>query len=927
MSVVNCSAMLSVAKRQIESYAANPVGYLFIFVYVVATMGYLLFIQDDAFRIRNVADLDLLHVFMPWTLVIFLPILGMGSWASEKEHGTEELLLTMPVSAIDAVSGKFIAISMFFTVSLGVNALSAIGVLSWLGEPDIGLLLANYVGWWLLGLALAACSLFASTLVASQTIAFVLAVLFSSVVTAIALPLGYLNPFERGIIPIGGILLTLVLVAGGIALALLRLASRRWRPGAAATISVQVVTTLLALGVTVNLARIGDRYGVDMDVTADGLSSVSAEALAVLNDVETPVELIVAVTDADRLPAKLQLRAKELIDMSLALERARPDLVKLTLLRPEDRLDDAGSQAMEIHGIFPQPTNDRTVMGNEQVDAFLGAAVRSSGENAVIPYFFQGLSVEYELVRAIRSVSQQAAPQQIPEVTLRIAIGENLPDNYDDQREQIIRKLVAIADSDNSLIDAAEIRVSEFNSKDPQWLVVQSLGLSTHTVQSGALDETAIVDESAVKKEELLFAAYAKSGDVERRVQWLGDEADAGERLDDLIVDVRARVAVSKPVVGILETELRINGGFHPVRGEIPRWEIVNEWSQQYEIRTVRSEQLNDPDFLGVDALVVPLPSALPEAGLQNLYDYIHDGNPTMLLFDSMPFNQIVSGQFIAPVEPPEAAPPQMRMPTPPPKGNIEFFVRGLGLEWDKGEVLWSRYNPSVALRQLGPHFIWLNAERGSVAEDHPITSGIDSLMTIYSSLFTKAVEHEEGLQIFPLLAPNPDVEWGVHHYNDLILRDPYPRLAEVGRDVMLQPTRDRFEPMIAAEIRGTPKHIYDERNAESEGAEKAEQEGDVEEAAQAPIHVVAIADTDLASSIFFQFYRDIDGSVSASDNAILASLRNVQFMSNALIPSRVTRLWSACAVAALLIAPSREWKRFMKSPSVNGYSAPGNRQ
>jgi ABC-2 type transport system permease protein len=248
-----------------------------------------------------------------------------------------------------------------------------------------------------------------------------------------------------------------------------------------------------------------------------------------------------------------------------------------------------------------------------------------------------------------------------------------------------------------------------------------------------------------------------------------------------------------------------------------------------------------------------------------------------------MPFNQIVSGQFIAPVEPPEAAPPQMRMPAPPPKGNIEFFVRGLGLEWDKGEVLWSRYNPSVALRQLGPHFIWLNAERGSVAEDHPITSGIDSLMTIYSSLFTKAVEHEEGLQIFPLLAPNPDVEWGVHHYNDLILRDPYPRLAEVGRDVMLQPTRDRFEPMIAAEIRGTPKHIYDERNAESEGAEKAEQEGDVEEAAQVPIHVVAIADTDLASSIFFQFYRDIDGSVSASDNAILASLRNVQFMSNAL--------------------------------------------
>ena len=232
MTVMNCAALLSVAKRQIGSYASNPVGYLFIFIYVVATMGYLLFIQEDAFFIRNVADLSLLHEFMPWTLVVLLPILGMGAWASEKDHGTEELLLTMPVSIVDAILGKFIAIAAFFTVSLVVNAISAIGVLSWLGEPDLGLLFANYLGWWFLGLSLAAWSLFASTLVASQTIAFVVGVLLSIIVTLLTIPFNYLESFERGIVPLGGVLLSLVLVVAGLALALLRLASRRWRAGA-----------------------------------------------------------------------------------------------------------------------------------------------------------------------------------------------------------------------------------------------------------------------------------------------------------------------------------------------------------------------------------------------------------------------------------------------------------------------------------------------------------------------------------------------------------------------------------------------------------------------------------------------------------------------------------------------------------------------
>ena len=53
-------------------------------------------------------------------LVGLLPCLGMNAWASEREHGTEELLLTLPVSIIDAVIGKYIAL-LDFTVALATN--------------------------------------------------------------------------------------------------------------------------------------------------------------------------------------------------------------------------------------------------------------------------------------------------------------------------------------------------------------------------------------------------------------------------------------------------------------------------------------------------------------------------------------------------------------------------------------------------------------------------------------------------------------------------------------------------------------------------------------------------------------------------------------------------------------------------------------
>ena len=129
----------------------------------------------------------------------------MGAWSSEREQGTEELLLTMPLSTFDAILGKYLAVATYFSIALLCSLVRDSIVLWWLGNFDGGLFLANYLGWWLLGLSFAAWGLLASVMVALPAIAFVLGVVFCSALMVGANGIDWLDPFNRGVVPLGGL--------------------------------------------------------------------------------------------------------------------------------------------------------------------------------------------------------------------------------------------------------------------------------------------------------------------------------------------------------------------------------------------------------------------------------------------------------------------------------------------------------------------------------------------------------------------------------------------------------------------------------------------------------------------------------------------------------------------------------------------------
>src|SRR5918995_4786180 len=171
------NVLKAIFRRDFVSYFSNPTGYVFICVFVVLS-ALAAFWPPDFFS-NNLANLDQLSRWLPFIMLVFIPAITMGSWAEERRQGTDELLLTIPASDFDVVLGKYLAGVAIFTVSLMFSALAIFTVFKYgLGDPDVGLFISTYIGYWFIGIAMIAIGMVASFLTANLTIGFILGTIF-----------------------------------------------------------------------------------------------------------------------------------------------------------------------------------------------------------------------------------------------------------------------------------------------------------------------------------------------------------------------------------------------------------------------------------------------------------------------------------------------------------------------------------------------------------------------------------------------------------------------------------------------------------------------------------------------------------------------------------------------------------------------------
>jgi ABC-2 type transport system permease protein len=167
------NAMLNVMRRELGGYFATPVAYVFLVIFLVMTGVFTFYL--GGFYERGIADLDPFFRFHPWLYLFLVPAISMRLWAEERRLGTIELLFTLPLTTVQAVVGKFLAAWLFIGLAL-LLTLPLWLTVNYLGSPDNGVILAAYLGSWLMAggfLAIGSCM---SALTRNQVVAFILAV-------------------------------------------------------------------------------------------------------------------------------------------------------------------------------------------------------------------------------------------------------------------------------------------------------------------------------------------------------------------------------------------------------------------------------------------------------------------------------------------------------------------------------------------------------------------------------------------------------------------------------------------------------------------------------------------------------------------------------------------------------------------------------
>lgn len=181
----------TVGWRELRALFASPVAYGVMSLFaVVAGLFFVLYVLDfdarvtqleqfqaaDQLEQTNLSD----HLLAPFydtmisVLLFLVPGITMGLFAAEKTNGTQELLMTSPLTIWDVVLGKFAAGAAF--VAILVAMVAAFPALLFVyGDPELGKTLTGLLGVLLVGWTYVSIGAFASSLTRSQVLSFLIA--------------------------------------------------------------------------------------------------------------------------------------------------------------------------------------------------------------------------------------------------------------------------------------------------------------------------------------------------------------------------------------------------------------------------------------------------------------------------------------------------------------------------------------------------------------------------------------------------------------------------------------------------------------------------------------------------------------------------------------------------------------------------------
>ena len=166
--------MWTIFFKELKSYFLSPIGYV--------VVGVLLLMFTIFFYLTTVAygKVDLTYMYyngLIYGLIIAVPLLTMRMFAEERKSGTEQLILTSPISMSGVVFGKFFAAISVVAIAL-IASLMYFGIMCFFGSPNIVVILVSLLGFLLVSGAAISIGMFASSITENQVIAGIITIGF-----------------------------------------------------------------------------------------------------------------------------------------------------------------------------------------------------------------------------------------------------------------------------------------------------------------------------------------------------------------------------------------------------------------------------------------------------------------------------------------------------------------------------------------------------------------------------------------------------------------------------------------------------------------------------------------------------------------------------------------------------------------------------
>ena len=305
----SAQALKAIVKREFNSYFHSAIAYVFLVVFLVFST-FLTFRFGGWFSL-NKADLIPFFSFHPYLYLFFIPALAMRAWAEEEREGTIELLLTFPISAWQAVLGKFLASWLFLATALFFTFPMVLTVFS-LGDPDPGMIISGYIASFLLGGVFLSLSTLASVLTPNQVISYIVSFIVLLFLSGVGLrkiteifpdwlstdlletlelfsTAPHFDAFQRGVLDARDVLYNLSVILFGLlsTTAVLRCRKAAHKNNRLITFAGLVVLSVLLL--LVNLLAKKTTFRIDL--TQDRLYTLSESTDKVLGTLEAPASI------------------------------------------------------------------------------------------------------------------------------------------------------------------------------------------------------------------------------------------------------------------------------------------------------------------------------------------------------------------------------------------------------------------------------------------------------------------------------------------------------------------------------------------------------------------------------------------------------------------------------------------------------------